>query len=54
MSVCVPHTNTHLGGVAADLNEASEGVLQVLSDDYVQSKGPVPVGGVARTQGEVF
>jgi O-acetyl-ADP-ribose deacetylase (regulator of RNase III) len=40
----------HLGGVAADLNEASEGVLQVLSDDYVQSKGPVSVGGVCGTQ----
>ena len=54
MDVIVNAANSHLkllGGVAADLNEASEGVLQVLSDDYVQSKGPVPVGGVARTLG---
>ena len=40
----------HLEGVAADLNEASEGVLQVLSDDYIQSKGPVSVGEVCSTQ----
>lgn len=39
----------HLGGVARDLNEASEGVLQVLSDDYVQTKGAVPTGDVAVT-----
>ena len=39
----------HLGGVARDLNEASEGVLQVLSDDYVQAKGAVPTGEVAVT-----
>ena len=54
MDVIVNAANSHLkhlGGVAADLNEASEGVLQVLSDDYVQSKGPVPVGGVAGTLG---
>ena len=40
----------HLGGVARDLNEASDGVLQVLSDDYVQAKGAVPTGEVAVTQ----
>ena len=40
----------HLGGVARDLNEASEGVLQVLSDDYVQARGAVPTGEVAVTE----
>ena len=41
----------HAGGVAAALNRASKGNLQKYSDRHVQTKGTVPVGGIAITLG---
>ena len=46
--------NSHLkhhGGVAHDLNRASDGMLQFLSDEYIEKYGPIRTGQVAFTQG---
>ena len=40
----------HWGGVAGALNDATQGALQRISDEYVKAHGPVQVGGVAVTR----
>ncbi|ASL68940.1 replicase polyprotein 1ab [Hypsugo bat coronavirus HKU25] len=46
-SVLVNAANTHLkhgGGIAAAINDASQGAVQKESDEYINSKGPLHVG----------
>lgn len=38
-------------GVAADLNQASKGQLKKYTNSYLKTNGPLPVGGIALTQG---
>ncbi len=42
---------SHGGGVAAALDNASQGQLQTFSDRYTKKKGKVPVGSIAITLG---
>ncbi|BDI08819.1 ORF1ab polyprotein [Merbecovirus sp.] len=52
--VLVNAANTHLkhgGGIAAAINKASHGSVQMESDEYVNSKGPLQVGDAVLLKG---
>nr|BBJ36007.1 ORF1a polyprotein [Bat coronavirus] len=52
--VLVNAANTHLkhgGGIAAAINKASHGSVQMESDEYINSKGPLQVGDAVLLKG---